>query len=223
MSTQPVAPSNNYSWRVPEWFPTLSSETHDALKRYFEALIDINKNISIVSAKTIPYAETLHFADSIYASQLIHKENPQIKDIYDLGSGNGFPGLVFALLYPQTKVYLVETDARKVEGLKVLIQASAAKNVEVLHKTVESLPAESVNVAMCRDFMSISKTLLLMRKISSLQGKVYFLKGDEWSVEVAEMPTQLCAVWSPALVGNYKLPVAEVTMSVIRADRLVSR
>ena len=38
--------------------------------------------------------------------------------IFDIGSGNGFPGLLMAILDPGHEYNLVESDARKCEFLK---------------------------------------------------------------------------------------------------------
>ena len=62
-----------------------------------------------------------------------------------------------------------------------------------------------------------------MRKACPQGARLYHLKSEEWSMEVAQIPTQLCALWTPALVGNYKLPVGELAMSVVRTDRLSLR
>lgn len=205
---------------MPEWFPDLDSKAIEFLKKYFDTLLSINRTLSLISPKTAPFADALHFADCIYASRLIFKDNPQGKDVFDLGSGNGFPGLVYAILYPQTLVQLVESDPRKVEGLNEIVKQLGVKNVNVYAKPMETLPHDSLHFAMTRGLASISKVILAMRKMCPQGAKIYHLKGDEWSMEVAQIPIQLCALWSPALVGSYKLPIADVSLSVVRTDRL---
>lgn len=179
--------------------------------------------MSIVSVKTLPFADALHFSDSILASRLIQKDNPSAQELFDLGSGNGFPGIVYAILFPQTKVHLVESDTRKCEALKEIVKTLDLKNVNVVNKLIESLPPESVHFAITRGLASISKVILPMRKACPQGARLYHLKGEEWSMEVAQIPTQLCALWTPALVGNYKLPVGELQMSIVRTDRLSLR
>ncbi len=41
-------------------------------------------------------------------------------------------------------------------------------------------------------------------------------KGEEWGIELGEIPTQLCSVWSPSLVSDYKLPVGAMKFAVIK-------
>ncbi|MNJ91075.1 Ribosomal RNA small subunit methyltransferase G [compost metagenome] len=207
-------------WRIDEWFPALSPELRARLKTYHEELIKFNRTLNLISPKTLFVADALHFADSIMASDIIMKANPKIDKIYDLGSGNGFPGMVFALLYPKVQVVLVDSDQRKCEFMGHMISALNLSNVQVLNKNIESIEENSVQYAMCRGLSSISKTLMITRKLIGKTGMLYHLKGEEWGIEVGEIPTQLCSMWSPSLVGEYKLPVGPVKFSVIKTDKI---
>nr|BFD69021.1 hypothetical protein HAGR004_40430 [Bdellovibrio sp. HAGR004] len=207
-------------WRIDEWFPDLSPDLRTRLKTYHEELIKFNRTVNLISPKTLFVADALHFADAILASQVIYKANPKIDKIFDLGSGNGFPGLVFALLYPQVQVVLIESDIKKVEFLKHMAAMLKASNCTVEHRTVESMPDNSMQFVMARGFNSISKAIMLVRKSVQKGGAFYHLKSEEWGIEVGEIPTQLCSIWSPSLVGEYKLPVGAVKFSVVKTEKI---
>lgn len=208
------------NWRINEWFPDLSPNIKSGLKAYFDELLKINKTQSLVSAKTIFVADALHFADSINASRIIASSFPGMDTIYDLGSGAGFPGVVFALLNPNVKVVLIEADSRKCEFLNNVVKLLNLKNVVVEGKTVEALPEASVRYAMARGLSSISKTIMSARKCVAKGGMLFHLKGEEWGIELSEIPTQLCSIWSPSLLGEYKLPVGAMKFSVIKTDKI---
>ncbi|WP_413569137.1 16S rRNA (guanine(527)-N(7))-methyltransferase RsmG [Bdellovibrio sp. HCB117] len=207
-------------WRIDEWFPDLSPEIKTRLKAYHEELLKFNRTLSLISPKTVFVADAIHFADSILASQAIHKSNAKIDKIFDLGSGNGFPGLVFAILYPQVKVVLVDTDQKKCEFLNHVAASLKLSNVSVENKNVEALPENSVNFAMTRGFSNISRTILVARKFMPKGGLLFHLKSEEWGIEVGEIPTQLCSIWTPSLVGEYKLPVGAVKFSVVKTEKI---
>lgn len=208
------------AWRIDEWFPALSLETRSRLKTYHAELIKANRTVSLISPKTLFVADAIHFADSILASQTIFRSNSNIKKIYDLGSGSGFPGLVFAILYPQVHVVAVEADAKKCEFLNHIIKILGITNCIVENKSIEALPEGSVQFAMARGLASISKSILLTRKVIPKGGIFYHLKTEEWGIEVGEIPTQLCSIWSPSLVGEYKLPVGAVKFSIVKTDKI---
>lgn len=207
-------------WRIPEWFQDLNQSVIDNMKKYHDELIKFNRTVNLVSPKTLPYADVIHFADSIIASRLIAQAEPDLDRIYDLGSGNGFPGMVFALLYPSVEVVLVDADQRKCEFLKHVADLLGLKNVVVRNQQIESLEPGSVRICLARGLASLSRAILLARKIVPQGGVFYHLKGENWSAEVGEIPTQLCSVWMPALVGDYKLPVGPLRFAVVKTDKI---
>jgi len=211
--------ANNH-WRIAGWFPDLNPEVLKQFKLYNDELAKFNKTVSLVSPKTIPMADAIHFADGILASRVISKSNAKISEIYDLSLGNGFPGLVFAILNPQIKVHVVEADQRKCEFLNHVMKVAGISNADVLNVKPDSLKEGSVQFVMTRGFSSISKVILLLRKIVPRGGTVFHLKGEQWGMEVSEIPIQLCSLWSPGLVGEYRLPIGEMKFSVIKTDKI---
>ena len=212
----PVPPS----WKIPKWFPELDVATHKNLKIYWADLIKFNKTVNLISPKTATNADSVHFGDSIKACQIVYKNNSNISEITDLGSGNGFPGLVFGVLYPGVRVTLVDIDQRKCEFLKHVIARIGAKNVFVRNSNIENLGPDSLNIAITRGFASIPKAMMNLRSSLSVGGCIYFLKSDEWSMEVSQIPTQLCSLWSPALIGQYSPPESSAKYFVVKADKI---
>lgn len=207
-------------WRIDQWFSDLTPEQSQKMRKYHDDLQRTNRALNLVSAKTLPMADVLHFADSILASRIIRAEAPQLAEIFDLGSGNGFPGLVFGILAPDVRVVLVDSDAKRCEYLQQLVSVLGTTNVTVEHSAIEALAPGRVKAAMVRGLSSISKTILLMRKVMPQGSALYHLKGESWPAEVGEIPTQLCSVWSPALVGDYKLPMGPMKFAVVRTDKI---
>jgi 16S rRNA (guanine527-N7)-methyltransferase len=206
-------------WRIDEWFPEMDEAARKKLKALHEELLKFNKTINLISPKTTGQADAVHFADCILACKMI-LANASIDEIYDFGSGNGFPGLIFAIMSPKAKVHLIELDQRKAEFLKHCIALLKVTNADVMIKAVESLPPGSVKFAIARGFASITKVLLATRKIFVKGGRMYHLKGEEWASEVASIPTQLCSFWAPALVGDYRLPIGEFRFSIVKTEKI---
>ena len=51
-------------------------------------------------------------------------------------------------------------------------------------------------------------------------GAVYHLKSEEWALEVSQIPSQLCSVWQPILEGEYKLPIGDIKMFIVKTAKL---
>lgn len=220
MSTNPVDENINFSWKIPEWFPEIDSATLTKLRSYADAIVKFNKTINLIGPKTVQFIDSLHFADSMLASRVIAKDSPSIDVIYDFGSGNGFPGMVFGILNPKTKVVLIDSDTRKIEFLKHTISHMHLSNIEARCLTVESLPAESVKFCVSRGFANISKSILLARKCFAKGGIYYHMKSEQWGLEVSEIPIQLCSIWNPALVSEYKVQNIPVKFAVVKTVKL---
>ncbi len=208
------------NWRIKEWFPELHEKTRAQLKAYHSELIKFNKIVNLVSSKTIPHADAIHFADSIMASHIVRKKANNTNYLYDLGSGNGFPGLVYAILYPDQKVVLVDSDERKCEFLKHTVESLSISNASVLNTKIEKLSNDSIDQAICRGYAPLPRALLNLRKTVKSKGQIFHLKAAEWSIEVSQIPTQLCSVWQPNMEGEYTLPVGDIRLFVVRTERI---
>jgi 16S rRNA (guanine527-N7)-methyltransferase len=206
--------------RLSKWFKDLSPETVAKLVIYHSDLIKFNKAVNLISTGTIKNAESVHLADSILASQMIAKALLPNHPVYDFGSGNGFPGLVMAILYPDLKVILVDRDKRKLEFLKHVIFTLKLANCSTEEIDVEKLPDRSVFNVVSRGFAPLPKSLILCRKSIANGGKFFHLKSDGWAGELASVPTQLFSFWNPSLLGQYRIPGIGVDAAVILTDKI---
>ena len=209
-----------FQWRIDQWFPDFDKVTLAKLRKLHTELMKKNKTMDLISAKSAIVADALHFADSILASRIIMRSYSKITSIADFGTGAGFPGLVLAIIYPHIQVTLIDGDQKKCEFLNHMVQALGVTNVKVIYTSIDKMPDDSFEFAICRGFLSLTKTLLLARKIMKKGGHIFHLKGEEWGVEVSEMPSQICSTWSPKLVGEYRLPVGEIRFSVIDTEKI---
>jgi 16S rRNA (guanine527-N7)-methyltransferase len=206
--------------RFSEWFPDLTATQLENLLIYQGELFKFNKAVNLVSPQTLKFAEALHFADAILASRLIEPNLIADAPLYDFGSGNGFPGLVIAMLQPKLKVVLVDRDERKLEFCKHVASSVKLTNLSVQIKDVEALPEKSLMNVVARGFAPLFKAMMLSRKSIASGGRFFHLKGDAWATELAQVPPQLLSVWAPSLLGRYSLPDARGEMAVVMTEKL---
>lgn len=64
---------------------------------------------------------------------------PDFKNLADLGSGAGFPGLPIAILFPDRAVVSVEARSRRVSFQRTVVRELGIVNVTILHGRIESL------------------------------------------------------------------------------------
>jgi len=207
------------AWRLDKWFPQLDGNIISLFKSYDSLIEKNNSSLNLVSSKTLPFSDVLHFADCILATEALFGQYTNINHIHDL-SGNGLPGFVIAALHKNTKVVCLEQDKSKSDFLRSAAAELGLKNVEVIQKSIESLDANSVQFAISRGTSNLSRAILSARKAFKVGGTYFHLKGEQWGMEISEIPTQLCSVWAPSLVRNYTLPIGDFKLAIIKTDKI---
>lgn len=216
-SDQEISQANK--WRLPEWYPELGDTLLQDLRKYHLELIRFNGTINLISPRTEVNADLVHFADSVAGGRLI-LEKTDSERIFDIGSGNGFPGLIMACLARDREFVLLDKDARKLEFCKHVAGILKLENVRTLHNQVEALPADLIQCAVSRGFAPLSNALVATRKVFAKGAHYYHFKGDSWVREVADIPTQVCSVWSPKLSGEYSLPKDVAKLVVVETKKI---
>src|SRR5690606_4269060 len=115
-------------------------------------LLRYSQELNLISNYTEADADLLHFYESIKASEFIRNDNPKTQTFHDIGSGNGFAAVVFAILYPDIKVSIVEDDSRKADFLKHIVARTEISNVTVMQINPEKLVTKGPIVVMSRDY-----------------------------------------------------------------------
>ncbi len=215
----PLGETIDIHWRIPDWFKDVDKATLEKLLLYHDELLKFNNTVNLIGVKTISAADQIHFADCMIG---IKNLVPFLTthEVYDLGSGNGFPGLVMAIMYPKIQVILVDSDQRKCEFLKHVIAKLSIQNAKVLNTQIEKLPENTIQFAMTRGLATVAKAVLLMRRPFKKGGAFFHFKGEEWFNEVSGLPTQLCAFWRPSLVTEYRLPLSEVNFALVKTEKI---
>ena len=105
----------------------------DAMLEIIAAMAREPQNLS--SPEALANAVDVHLVDSL--SGLVLPEVSGATDIVDIGSGGGFPGLVLAIMLPDTSITMVESEQRKAEWLARA--STGLRNVRVVADRSESL------------------------------------------------------------------------------------
>ena len=121
-------------------YSQVSRETIRSLEEYELMLINANKKLNLISNSTENEIWHRHFLDSSQVIDFITKND---KNLIDLGSGAGFPGLVLAILSKDRqipmKITLIEKSALKASFLNEVIN-NLELNVEVQHLNILDQP-----------------------------------------------------------------------------------
>ena len=165
----------------------VSRETITSLKKYEEYLVKSNKTLNLIGKSTVNQIWIRHFLDS---SQVIDFIGKNEKDLIDLGSGAGFPGLITAILAKDRNiplnVKLIEKSPRKVSFLKEIIKRLNLK-VQVLHLNVLEYPARlEADLIIARAFKPLKIILQILDKNTENWKKVFLFLGKTGQDELLQ-------------------------------------
>ena len=159
----------------------VSRETSIKFETYLETLKKWQENLNLVGSSTLGDPWRRHILDCGQISRYIEKKD---REIIDLGSGAGLPGIVLSIM-GYKNVLMVDSDFKKTVFILEALRACDLKS-EVLTDRVENLRNLKNKTIVSRAFSSISKTLNLLREIIQKDTKLILLKGKQAKKEIKD-------------------------------------
>ena len=113
---------------------TITEEILNKLDTYYHILKEENNKYNLTRIIEEDAVYLKHFYDSLTITEVININN-QI--ICDIGSGAGFPGLVLAICFTNTKLTLIESNGKKCNFLNIVKDKLNLTNVTILNARAE--------------------------------------------------------------------------------------
>ncbi|MFT4541347.1 MAG: 16S rRNA (guanine527-N7)-methyltransferase [Planctomycetota bacterium] len=88
------------------------------LLAYLDAMLEENKSINLTAVRDREAAVMFHALDSLAMGNAALGLDEDIETCLDLGTGNGFPGVAIACLYPEAKVLLMDRTLKKLKAIE---------------------------------------------------------------------------------------------------------
>ena len=135
-----------------------------------------NKFINLFSRKN-PNSQLkfLFDQDLLTGKYLLPVLNQAKSPVLDIGSGNGFPGLLMGILYPKTLFYLCERNRKKAEFLKGVLSKAEIHNVKTLCQNAEKIN-KTFEIILSQAALSLEEMLKLLTKLLSQNGQAFFME-----------------------------------------------
>jgi 16S rRNA (guanine527-N7)-methyltransferase len=113
--------------------------------------------------------------------------------ILDVGTGGGFPGIPLAILFPETRFYLIDVILKKINVVKAVAEALALKNVKAEQMRAENVKGDydfivSRAVTNMPDFVSWIKYKIKKQNKHQLPNGILYLKGGDLTEELKDFP-----------------------------------
>jgi 16S rRNA (guanine527-N7)-methyltransferase len=176
----------------------LPQEVQKKLLDYLALLAKWNKVHNLTAVREPEDMVTLHLLDSFSILSHLHS-----KQILDVGSGAGLPGIPIALARPECKVTVLDSSHKKAAFLSQAKAELGIENLEVVCKRVEQYqPENKFQTIVSRAFSDLSEFVRLTGHLLAEGGSWMAMKGvhpyDELE-QVKHMQTQVLPLAVPGL------------------------
>ncbi len=149
------------------------------VQKYKEHLFKWNKIHNLTGAKDEKTIDKFIY-DAVFPISFL----PEVKNLLDIGTGAGFPGMILAFALPQTNVTLVEPLTKRASFLQFIKADLNLENVTVVKKRVEDMEAKIYDLITSRAVTDTKMLLKLSENFRDENSKLLFYKGERVFDEV---------------------------------------
>jgi 16S rRNA (guanine527-N7)-methyltransferase len=174
-----------------KYFPDLTDIQIEQFQKLDFLYHDWNEKINVISRKDIDALYTKHVLHSLGIAKIMKFEPGTT--VLDVGTGGGFPGIPLAILFPETRFYLIDVIAKKIKVVQGVVDALGLKNVKAEQLRAELVKGDfdfivSRAVTNMPDFVSWIKDKIKKQHKHALKNGILYLKGGDLTDELKDFP-----------------------------------
>ncbi len=178
-----------------EWL-ALSPSQRERLDAYLDALLEENQQFNLTALRSREEAWERHILECLRVAPFFSPA----KNLIDVGTGGGLPGIVLAVVHPSVRVTLLEATEKKVAFLRRIISALELKNAMVVCERAEKAGAVGSSLRGQFDFVTaralapLPTLLELTAPFAAPSAKLIFIKGRRAEEELSQASRALQAL-----------------------------
>ncbi len=176
---------NNFKNKLTEAGIIVSDQQLSQFETYYQLLFEWNQKMNLTAIIEKEAVFEKHFFDSIIIMEKINFAN---KNLADVGTGAGFPGIPLKIMNPTLKLTLIEPMNKRCKFLIELVKQLNLKDVVILNKRAEDLKElkNSFDFVTSRAVARLSILLEITSFLIKLSGTLIALKGKNYESEITE-------------------------------------
>ena len=197
----------------------LSEDQLNQLDKYYNMLVEYNKNVNLTAITEYNQVLLKHFYDSLTLTKAIELTNQKICDI---GTGAGFPGIVLKIAYPNLEITLVESLTKRCVFLNEVIKELGLVDIKVVNQRAEEFSHNNIEYFDIITSRAVAKlNILLELSIKSLKIGGYYIalkaNVDEEIKSISTCLTKLNA--SLESITTFNLPIDNSLRNIIKIKK----
>ena len=164
----------------------LTEQQQQQLLQYLGLLIKWNKAYNLTAVRNPDEMVSRHLLDSLSVVQYVEQYG---NDWLDVGSGGGMPGVPLAIIFPERKFTLLDSNGKKTRFLTQVKLELTLDNLEVIHNRVEAFtPARAFSGIISRAFSSLADFTNWTRHLGDTNSHWLAMKGVHPDDELQALP-----------------------------------
>lgn len=153
----------------------LSDQVIDQLMTYLNLVEKWNRVYNLTAIRERDEMIKLHFLDSLSILNHVH-----VKNILDVGSGAGFPGIVLAITKPELKVTVMDSVNKKTTFMQQVKSELSLMNLDVVNSRVEDYqPTTLFEAVTSRAFSNLKNMMSLTQHTLQKEGVWLAMKSKD--------------------------------------------
>jgi 16S rRNA (guanine527-N7)-methyltransferase len=172
----------------------ISSHQIESLRRYHQDIVDWNRRVNLVSRRDVDRLVGYHCLDSAEGLRYLRKNGDRV--VLDLGSGAGFPGVVWKILHPELEMTLVESVRKRCLFLEQVVSGLGLTRTMVVRERGEELQNRKefighYDVGVARTVAKLGRLIEICLPLLRRGGRLVAFKGKGASEELVEARSAL--------------------------------
>lgn len=197
----------------------LSEHQLNQLDKYYNMLVEYNKNINLTAITEYNQVLLKHFYDSLTLTKAIELTSQKVCDI---GTGAGFPGIILKIAYPDLEITLVESLTKRCVFLNEVIKELGLEDIKVVNQRAEEFSQNNIEYFDIITSRAVAKlNILLELSIKSLKIGGYYIalkaNVDEEIKSISTCLTKLNA--SLESITTFNLPIDNSLRNIIKIKK----
>lgn len=165
---------------------------------YVDVLFKWNNAYNLTAVREKAQMISRHILDSLSIVNIIKGKN-----ILDVGSGAGLPGIVLAIYFPDKHITLVDSNGKKTRFLQTVKQMLKLDNVTVAQTRVENIgDTIHFDCITSRAFAELGKMIKLTAHLLEPKGQFVAMKGQVLPEELSAIDKHYKVHVHPVVVPN---------------------
>lgn len=152
------------------------------LKKFMEAVIETNSKFNLTAILDREMFIKKHIIDSL----LFFKYNEwNYETVADIGTGAGIPGIILAIVRPETNFTLIDSNNKKIIFINEFATENKLGNVKGIKARSEELELKA-DLVISRAVAPMPMMLEIASHLAKINGKIIFFKGKNLKEELCE-------------------------------------